>query len=252
MPGPRFHASVFTEPKLTRRRFRVPAGHQISRSFLEPAVVKAPQHHCAFRYRKITVGTSGHFNYERLLSAASFLTGWCVQTTWQREAQHYIVASANYWRESVRTISKLMSFTLVLGCAGALAQDRPAPSPMKPPAAQGQTTPPAAQGQTTPRADNTGINVRDKSGETKTPQKQAKSSEADRKLLAAVRRAVVKDKTLSKTAHNVKIISKDGVVTLRGPVRSEDEKGKVEKLAQQVAGVASVENQLDVKTVKTK
>ena len=67
-------------------------------------------------------------------------------------------------------------------------------------------------------------------------------------MLAAVRRAVVRDKTLSTSAHNVKIVAKDGVVTLRGPVRSEDEKGKIEKLAQQVAGVASVENQLDVKT----
>lgn len=138
----------------------------------------------------------------------------------------------------MRKSSTLISFTLVLACANALAADRPADS---------ATTTPAAQGQTTPRADNTGINVRDKSGATQTPQKQT-NSEADRKLLAAVRRAVVDDKTLSKSAHNVKIVSKDGVVTLRGPVRSEEEKGKVEKLAQQVAGVASVENQLDVKT----
>lgn len=138
----------------------------------------------------------------------------------------------------MRKSSTLISFTLVLACANALAADRPADSATKTPAAQGQTT---------PRADNTGINVRDKSGATQTPQKQT-NSEGDRKLLAAVRRAVVSDKTLSKSAHNVKIVSKDGVVTLRGPVRSEDEKGKVEKLAQQVAGVASVENQLDVKT----
>ena len=138
----------------------------------------------------------------------------------------------------MRKSSTLISFTLALACANALAADRTADS---------ATTTPAAQGQTTPRADNTGINVRDKSGATQTPQKQT-NSEADRKLLAAVRRAVVGDKTLSKSAHNVKIVSKDGVVTLRGPVRSEDEKGKVEKLAQQVAGVASVENQLDVKT----
>jgi len=138
----------------------------------------------------------------------------------------------------VLNISKLMSFTLVLGCASALAADPPADSTTK--------TPPA-QGQTTPRADNTGINVRDKGGETKTPQKQT-NGEADRKLLAAVRRAVVDDKTLSKSAHNVKIVTKDGVVTLRGPVTSEDEKTKVEKIAQQVAGVTNIENQLDVKT----
>ena len=59
------------------------------------------------------------------------------------------------------------------------------------------------------------MNVRDKSGATQTPQTQANSSEADRKLLAAIRRAVVGDKTLSKSAHNVKIVTKDGVVTLK-------------------------------------
>ena len=139
--------------------------------------------------------------------------------------------------------SKLMTISLVLGCASAWAADRPADS---------ASTPPAAQGQATPRADNSGMNARDKSGATQTPQKQT-NSEADRKLLAAVRRAVVGDKSLSTSAHNVKIVTKEGVVTLRGPVTSEDEKSRVEKLAQQVAGVSSVENQLDVKTnVKTK
>ena len=134
--------------------------------------------------------------------------------------------------------SKLMIFTFVIGSASAWAADRPADN---------ATTTPAPAGQTTPRADNTGINARDKSGATPTPQKQT-NNEADRKLLASVRRAVVDDKTLSKSAHNVKIVTKDGVVTLRGPVTSEDEKDRVAKLAQQVAGVTSVENQLDVKT----
>jgi hyperosmotically inducible protein len=138
----------------------------------------------------------------------------------------------------MRTLVKLMSFTLALGGASALAADRPA---------DGATTEPAAQSLATPKADNTDMNVRDKSGATLTPQKQT-NRKADRNLLAAVRRAVVRDKTLSTSAHNVKIVAKDGVVTLRGPVRSEREKDKVEKLAQQVAGVASVENQLDVKT----
>jgi hyperosmotically inducible protein len=138
----------------------------------------------------------------------------------------------------MRKLAKLMTFTLALGCASAWAADRPADSAM---------TPPAAQGRTPPGADNTGMNVRDKSGATQTPQKQTNSKE-DRKVLAAVRRAVVRDKTLSTYAHNVKIGAKDGVVTLRGPVRNESEKGKIETLAQQVAGVTSVDNQLDVKT----
>jgi hyperosmotically inducible protein len=133
---------------------------------------------------------------------------------------------------------KLMGVSLALSCASALAADRPADS---------ATTSPGSQGQSTPRADNTSINTRDKSGATQTPQKQT-NAEADRKLLAEVRRAVVADKSLSTSAHNVKIVSLNGVVTLRGPVRSQDEKGKVEALAQQVAGVTRVENQLDVKT----
>jgi osmotically-inducible protein OsmY len=137
----------------------------------------------------------------------------------------------------MRKVAKLLSFTLALGCASAWAADRPADS---------GTSTPAAQDRMTPGADNTGINVRDKSGESATPQKQANRS-GDRKLLAAVRRAVFHDKTLSTSAHNVKIVAKAGVVTLRGPVRSEEEKVKIEELAQQVAGVSSVENQLDVK-----
>jgi osmotically-inducible protein OsmY len=108
-------------------------------------------------------------------------------------------------------------------------------------------TAPAAQGQATPGADNTGMNARDRSGATRTPEDQSNSKE-DREVLAAVRRAVAGDKSLSTSAHNVKILAKDGVVTLRGPVTSEDEKRKVGQLAQQVAGVASVENKLDVKS----
>ena len=138
----------------------------------------------------------------------------------------------------MRTLLKLMSLTLVLGGAGALAADRPADNAM---------TAPAAQSVATPKADNTDMNVRDKSGATLTPQKQT-NREADRKLLAAVRRAVVGDKTLSTSAHNVKIVARSGVVTLRGPVSSEDEKGRIANLAQEVTGVVSVENQLDVKT----
>lgn len=138
----------------------------------------------------------------------------------------------------MRKLVKLMSLTFALGSAAAMAADPPANSAM---------TTPAAQGQTTPDADNTGMNVRDKNGATRTPQKQT-NRDADRKLLATIRRAVTRDKTLSTSAHNVKIVATGGVVTLRGPVRSEGEKAKIETLAQHVAGVASVENQLDVKT----
>lgn len=138
----------------------------------------------------------------------------------------------------MRILTKLMSITLALGCLSAWAADR---------TADYAATTPSAQGEATPNADNTGMNVQDKDGATKTPENQTNRG-GDRKMLAAVRRAVVHDKTLSTSAHNVKIVAKGGIVTLRGPVGSEDEKDRIEKLAQQVAGVASVENQLDVKT----
>jgi hyperosmotically inducible periplasmic protein len=135
-----------------------------------------------------------------------------------------------------------LSLVLAVGTASAVAADRPAPS----------AAPTAAvQGQATPNADNTGINVRDKGGATQTPQKQTTGVD-DRELVAAVRRAVIDDKSLSTSAHNVKIVANSGKVTLRGPVLSEDEKMKVERHAQQVAGVSSVENQLDIKTVNSK
>lgn len=110
-----------------------------------------------------------------------------------------------------------------------------------------QTTPVAPAGQVTPSADNTRMNNRDQGSTGETAQSQS-NAKGDRELLAAVRRTVVKDKSLSISAHNVKILAANGVVTLRGPVTSEEEKTKVEALAKQVAGVTSVQNNLDIKT----
>ena len=110
-----------------------------------------------------------------------------------------------------------------------------------------QTTPTAPAGEKTPIADNTRMNQRDHGSTGDTAQSQS-NAKGDRELLAAVRRSVVKDKSLSTTAHNVKILAVNGVVTLRGPVKSDDEKMKVETLAKQVPGVTSVENHLDIKT----
>ena len=109
------------------------------------------------------------------------------------------------------------------------------------------TKPVSVQGAATSRADNTEMNERDKSGTTKTAQNQS-NREGDRKLLAAVRRAVVDEKTLSTSAHNIKIVALNGAITLRGPVNSEGEKNNIEALAKQVPGVTSVVNQLDTKT----
>jgi len=137
----------------------------------------------------------------------------------------------------MQKLTKVMGFALIVGCQGAWATD----------SAETRGKPVVTQGVATPNADNTEMNVRDKNGVTLTPQKQANQAQ-DRELLASVRHAIVGDKALSTSAHNVKLMVADGVVTLRGPVKSADEKSKVEKLAQNVAGVSRVDNQLDVKT----
>jgi hyperosmotically inducible protein len=62
------------------------------------------------------------------------------------------------------------------------------------------------------------------------------SAEQDRKLAKAIRHSVVETKDLSTYAHNVKIIVNNGAVTLKGPVKSEDEKSKIAEIASQAAG----------------
>jgi len=103
-----------------------------------------------------------------------------------------------------------------------------------------------AQDQSSPAADNSGRNVRDRSGETKTSFDQSNSKQ-DTEVAASIRRAVMKDDSLSMTAKNVKIITENGMVTLRGPVKSEAEKSKIAQLAKSAAGQMKVDNQLEVK-----
>jgi len=93
--------------------------------------------------------------------------------------------------------------------------------------------------------DNSGINVRDRGGETKTPADQSEN-EADRTITQNIRQALTADDSLSTNAKNVKIITNDGTVTLRGPVNSEQEKAEVEGKAKRVAGVKRVDNQLEI------
>ena len=94
-------------------------------------------------------------------------------------------------------------------------------------------------------ADNSAMNQRDRSGETKTSGDQSNSS-GDIKITAAIRRAVVHDKSLTTTAKNVKIITENGMVTLRGPVKTEEEKATVARLATQAAPQARIDNQIEV------
>ena len=94
--------------------------------------------------------------------------------------------------------------------------------------------------------DNTATNERDRSGETQTSGDQSNSS-ADLKITQAIRQALMKDGELSTTAKNIKIITANGQVTLRGPVKTAQEKSKIDQLARSAASGAKIENQLDVK-----
>jgi hyperosmotically inducible protein len=96
-----------------------------------------------------------------------------------------------------------------------------------------------------PDADNTGKNVRDREDKALTPMDQGGSAQ-DRELTAAIRKAIVDDDSLSSNAHNVKIVTVDGVVTLRGPVKTATEKAAVAGKAEKAAGVKRVDNQLEV------
>jgi len=71
-------------------------------------------------------------------------------------------------------------------------------------------------------------------------------SENDREITRKIRKSVMADKSLSTYAHNVKIISRNGVVTLKGPVRSDHEKSAIDSAATQIAGAANVKDELSV------
>jgi len=100
-----------------------------------------------------------------------------------------------------------------------------------------------------PAVDNTAKNERDASGDSKTSGDQSESPE-DIKITAAIRRAIVADDSLTMTATNVKIITADGKITLRGPVKTAAEKTKIAELAKKEAGKATIDNQLEVKESK--
>jgi osmotically-inducible protein OsmY len=96
---------------------------------------------------------------------------------------------------------------------------------------------------TTP--DNTKVNKRDRKTGAVTADQQ-KESESDREITAGIRKALMDNKELSTYAHNVKIITRNGIVTLKGPVRSQDEKKVVESQAAQIAGADKVKSALSV------
>jgi osmotically-inducible protein OsmY len=93
--------------------------------------------------------------------------------------------------------------------------------------------------------DNTKMNQRDRNAAEPTADQQ-KENQSDRDLTKQVRRSLIGDKSLSTYAHNVKVISQNGKVTLKGPVRSEEEKATVLSNAAQVAGKANITDEITV------
>jgi len=105
------------------------------------------------------------------------------------------------------------------------------------------------QAQSTPsqeRQDNTRINQRDRNPNEPTADQQ-KNNPSDRDITQQVRQAIIKDKSLSSYAHNVKVITQNGQVTLKGPVRSDEEKRAIEAKATEIVGDGKVTSELEVK-----
>ncbi|HYC54429.1 MAG TPA: BON domain-containing protein [Candidatus Binatia bacterium] len=97
------------------------------------------------------------------------------------------------------------------------------------------------------QADNSGKNVRDRNETAKTADDQSNTT-ADVTITQEIRKAVVANDSLSTNAQNVKIITENGVVTLRGPVSTAEEKAAVAATAQRVAGVKRVQNEIEIAT----
>jgi osmotically-inducible protein OsmY len=104
--------------------------------------------------------------------------------------------------------------------------------------------------QNPPAPDNTKINQGDQNPGQPTAD-QGKNNANDRDIMQKIRKSVMDEKSLSSYAHNVKIIAQNGKVTLRGPVRSEDEKQTIQQKAADVVGADNVANELTIKPART-
>jgi hyperosmotically inducible protein len=104
-----------------------------------------------------------------------------------------------------------------------------------------------AQTSTPTAPNNSAVNVRDRAPDAMTADQQS-NTKSDLAITSEIRRAVVKDQSLSMLAHNVKIVSENGKVTLRGPVNTKKERVAIARAARAVAGRGNVDNQIEVKT----
>jgi hyperosmotically inducible periplasmic protein len=139
---------------------------------------------------------------------------------------------------------------LILLCGAAIAGCQSSNTPGSATSDQSYSTASAGTGSNayaaapTTNPDNTGINVRDRDADAQTAGMQGQNT-SDIDLTAAIRRGIM-DRKLSVNAQNVKIITQNGKVTLRGPVNSLDEKQTIGQLATDVAGADNVDNQLEI------
>jgi hyperosmotically inducible periplasmic protein len=108
-----------------------------------------------------------------------------------------------------------------------------------------------AQQGASPNADNTRVNKEDRDRGEPTAD-QGRNNRSDRDRMQKIRKSLMDDKSLSTYAHNVKVISQNGKVTLKGPVRSEEEKKSVERKAEDVAGSGNVTSEITIKAARVK
>ena len=128
-----------------------------------------------------------------------------------------------------RNVARTLLCTILLLGVGVLARAQDSTSQQAPPA-----------------ADNTKTNERDRSVNEQTADQQ-KESHSDREITQQIRQSIMKDKSLSTYAHNIKIVTQNGQVTLKGPVRSADEKRTIEAKAAELAGQDKVSSELNIK-----
>ena len=95
------------------------------------------------------------------------------------------------------------------------------------------------------KADNTKVNQRDRNTNAPAADTQG-NSKADVERTAAIRKAITANKDLSTYGHNVKVVTQDSRVTLRGPVRDQNEKTLIGKIATDIAGAQNVTNELEI------
>jgi len=138
----------------------------------------------------------------------------------------------------VTRASKLRAFSFLLGSSMLLGSL---------PLAAARPQPPAPQ-QTAP--DNTKANKGDSQKGATTADQQSMNA-SDREITRKIRSMIMDDKSLSTYAHNVKIVTQDGKVTLKGPVRSEKEKADIESKAGTVAGEANVTSEITIAPPKS-